>query len=328
MRCASGMSSPFYGNRGLVVEQGIGGGEGSEGGFWYRVVSTMRSQLACGKLWVTCVAGAPSHVAVVAGTGFPSALRRQVNWQRCAVHVGRCKLRQWKGRRVMSGPFAALSANETAEAGLKGDVNGEGAGRGREGLVSSVGTPAYSLAAIQDWYMADKQLVVISLSAFVTAGFMTILLAAAIPSLLAIKKAAEALEKLADTAREELPGTMAAIRLSGMEISDLTMELNDLGQEISRGVKNSTRALNAAESGMRQVGGLASNVWQKQAVVSAQAMQPLVARTAKQLTETIVQTRALVVNLQILSRVSSWVGSLQGRTPILVIPFQKKGQNS
>jgi hypothetical protein len=149
------------------VEQGIGGGEGSEGGFWYRVVSTMRSQLACGKLWVTCVAGAPSHVAVVAGTGFPSALRRQVNWQRCAVRVGRCKLRQCKGRRVMSGPFAALSANETAEAGLKGDVNGEGAVRGREGLVSSVGTPAYSLAAIQDWYMTDKQLVVISLSAFV-----------------------------------------------------------------------------------------------------------------------------------------------------------------
>jgi hypothetical protein len=37
------------------------------------------------------------------------------------------------------------------------------------------------------------------------------------------------MEKLADTAREELPGTMAAIRLSGMEISDLTMELNDLG---------------------------------------------------------------------------------------------------
>lgn len=45
----------------------------------------------------------------------------------------------------------------------------------------------------------------------------------------AIKKAAESLEKLADTARMELPGTMAAIRLSGMEISDLTMELNDLG---------------------------------------------------------------------------------------------------
>lgn len=44
-----------------------------------------------------------------------------------------------------------------------------------------------------------------------------------------MKRAAESLGKLADTAREELPGTMAAVRLSGMEISDLTMELSDLG---------------------------------------------------------------------------------------------------
>lgn len=32
-----------------------------------------------------------------------------------------------------------------------------------------------------------------------------------------------------DATKEELPGTMAAVRLSGMEISDLTMELSDLG---------------------------------------------------------------------------------------------------
>lgn len=32
-----------------------------------------------------------------------------------------------------------------------------------------------------------------------------------------------------DVMTEELPETMAAVRLSGMEISDLTMELSDLG---------------------------------------------------------------------------------------------------
>lgn len=32
-----------------------------------------------------------------------------------------------------------------------------------------------------------------------------------------------------DVIREELPETMAAVRLSGMEISDLTMELSDMG---------------------------------------------------------------------------------------------------
>lgn len=36
------------------------------------------------------------------------------------------------------------------------------------------------------------------------------------------------MEKLAEVAREELPSTMAAIRLSGMDISDLTLELSDL----------------------------------------------------------------------------------------------------
>ncbi|KAC2291360.1 hypothetical protein FH972_027167 [Carpinus fangiana] len=44
----------------------------------------------------------------------------------------------------------------------------------------------------------------------------------------AMGRAATSLSKLADTAREELPSTMAAIRLSGMEISDLTLELSDL----------------------------------------------------------------------------------------------------
>lgn len=44
----------------------------------------------------------------------------------------------------------------------------------------------------------------------------------------AMGRAATSLSKLADTARQELPSIMAAIRLSGMEISDLTLELNDL----------------------------------------------------------------------------------------------------
>jgi hypothetical protein len=187
-----------------------------------------------------------------------------------------------------------------------------------------VGTPAPAPLA----FLADKQLSVISFTALVTAGLTAILVAAAIPSLLAIKKAAEAIEKLAETAREELPGTMAAIRLSGMEISDLTMELNDLGQEISKGVRSSARVLSSAETNMRQVGGIASNVWQEQAVVPVQAMQPLVAKTARQMRDSLVQTRTLVRNLQVLSRVSGWIGSLQARTPILILNSDKKKSKS
>lgn len=218
---------------------------------------------------------------------------------------------------LQRGRFATLSIrNEVTQF--------EGADAGTEGLVSTVGTPVPAPLA----FLADKQLSVISFTALVTAGLTAILVAAAIPSLLAIKKAAEAIEKLAETAREELPGTMAAIRLSGMEISDLTMELNDLGQEISKGVRSSARVLSSAETNMRQVGGIASNVWQEQAVVPVQAMQPLVAKTARQMRDSLVQTRTLVRNLQVLSRVSGWIGSLQARTPILILNSDKKKSKS
>ncbi|PNX65935.1 hypothetical protein L195_g054795 [Trifolium pratense] len=56
-----------------------------------------------------------------------------------------------------------------------------------------------------------------------------------------------------DTTREELPDTMAAIRLSGMEISDVINELGDLGQEITQGVKSSTRVVRSAEERFRRL---------------------------------------------------------------------------
>lgn len=81
----------------------------------------------------------------------------------------------------------------------------------------------------------------------------TWLFCSAIPTLLAFRRAAESLEKLMDATREELPDTMAAVRLSGMEISDLTTELNDLGQEITQGIRNSTRSVRVAEERLRQL---------------------------------------------------------------------------
>lgn len=116
---------------------------------------------------MACLTIPLSHVSVVAGNG----LRREVNWRSCVVHVGRCRLHQSKGRRVMSGPFAALGRNEAVEFNEQLGLKGEGVVRGEEGLVSSVGTPSQSLASFRDWYMVDKQLVVISFSAFVVCFF-------------------------------------------------------------------------------------------------------------------------------------------------------------
>lgn len=75
----------------------------------------------------------------------------------CVVRVAsRCQLQRRR--------FATLSTRQEAV-----EVAQEGAaGRGDEGLVSTVGTPAPApVVSFQDWYMADKQLMVISFTAFV-----------------------------------------------------------------------------------------------------------------------------------------------------------------
>nr|KJB18319.1 hypothetical protein B456_003G046700 [Gossypium raimondii] len=93
--------------------------------------------------------------------------------------------------------------------------------------VSSVGSPSLQLS---QWTLTNRHILVLNVVACAVAVSATWLFLSAIPALLAFKRAAESLEKLMDVTREELPDTMAAVRLSGMEISDLTMELSDLGR--------------------------------------------------------------------------------------------------
>ncbi|XP_057970562.1 uncharacterized protein LOC131159562 isoform X2 [Malania oleifera] len=124
-------------------------------------------------------------------------------------------------------------------------------------LTSSVG---YSPSARQlsQWNLTQRHILMLNLIACVVAVSATWLFFSAIPTLLAFKRASESLEKLLDVTREELPDTMAAVRLTGMEISDLTMELSDLGQEITQGVRNSTRAVRLAEERLRRLTNMAS----------------------------------------------------------------------
>ncbi|KAG8383454.1 hypothetical protein BUALT_Bualt04G0014900 [Buddleja alternifolia] len=103
------------------------------------------------------------------------------------------------------------------------------------------------------WILTQRHVHFLSFVACAAAISAAWLFCSAIPTLLAFKRAAESLEKLMDVTREELPDTMAAVRLSGMEISDLTMELSDLGQEITQGVRSSTRAVRLAEERLRRL---------------------------------------------------------------------------
>uniref|UniRef100_A0A0D3HTY1 Uncharacterized protein n=4 Tax=Oryza TaxID=4527 RepID=A0A0D3HTY1_9ORYZ len=83
------------------------------------------------------------------------------------------------------------------------------------------------------------------------------MVAVAIPTMLAMRRAANSFTLLADAALEELPSTMSAVRLSGMEISDLTLELSDLSQEIADGVNKSAKVAQAVETGLGQMRDLA-----------------------------------------------------------------------
>lgn len=123
----------------------------------------------------------------------------------------------------------------------------------------SVGSPlpSASLLQLSEWNLTHRHIVLLNVVACAAAVSATWLFCSAIPALLAFKRAAQSLEKLMDVMREELPDTMAAVRLSGMEISDLTMELSDLGQEITQGVRSSTRAVRVAEERLRRLTNMA-----------------------------------------------------------------------
>ncbi|CAN8256758.1 unnamed protein product [Cochlearia groenlandica] len=176
-------------------------------------------------------------------------------------------------------------------------------------LISSVAQPPLKLS---QWKITEKHFVLFNFVACVTAISASWLFLAAIPTLLAFKKAAESLEKLLDVTREELPDTMAAIRLSGMEISDLTMELSDLGQGITQGVKSSTRAIRVAEDRLRRFTNMKPVASMQEVMhhrTETEETEPVVARTARRLKEGIVKGRSLWQMLFAITRFSKIASS-------------------
>ncbi|KAJ9131947.1 hypothetical protein P3X46_034847 [Hevea brasiliensis] len=149
--------------------------------------------------------------------------------------------------------------------------------------------------------LSDQAFFLLSFIACTTSIAFTGFVIAAIPTLYAMGRAAKSLSKLADTAREELPSTMAAIRLSGMEISDLTLELSDLSHEIADGVNKSAQAVQAAESGIRQIGTLAHqqtiSMIQERASLPIISLQPVVAGAAKKTSRAVGQATKTFMNI-------------------------------
>ncbi len=85
-------------------------------------------------------------------------------------------------------------------------------------------------------------------------GALAACLLAAIPTLVALRRAADELAALAATIRAEVPDTAEAVRLSGLELSDAIEEVGGLTADVGSGLRSSARALAAAEAGVRAVG--------------------------------------------------------------------------
>lgn len=208
---------------------------------------------------------------------------------------------------------------------VAGPGPGPGLGAGAGTGVASVGAPLALPVPGASPRLGPRDVAILSLcfvACAITAAFSVVLMAA-VPALLALRRAALAMEQLAITAREELPGTMAAVRLSGMEISDLTMELSDLSQEITEGVRTSARAVKAAEDGIKKMKSYAQNrtvaMLEERASVSVQPSQPLpyVADVARQSKNALAGARTVASQASFLGGVLKYVPFIrsQGNSP-------------
>ncbi|MDX2096163.1 MAG: DUF948 domain-containing protein [Leptolyngbyaceae cyanobacterium bins.59] len=83
----------------------------------------------------------------------------------------------------------------------------------------------------------------LGLSILLVAVSLTAVLVVLIPAVQELARAARSAEKLFDTLRRELPPTLEAIRLTGMEISDLT-------DDVSESVKNAGQVVKRVDQGL------------------------------------------------------------------------------
>ncbi|MGB3237025.1 MAG: DUF948 domain-containing protein [Geitlerinemataceae cyanobacterium] len=86
----------------------------------------------------------------------------------------------------------------------------------------------------------------LGLSVGLVALSLVMVLAALIPAVRELRRAARSVEKLADTLSRELPPTLEAIRLTGLEMTELTEEAID-------GVKSASEVVQQVNQGVTRV---------------------------------------------------------------------------
>jgi len=80
-------------------------------------------------------------------------------------------------------------------------------------------------------------------ASLVFGGALSAFLIACVPTLRAIANAADEIADLAASIREEVPDTFAAVRVSGMELTDCLEEVGELTHDVSGGIKGTSKAI-------------------------------------------------------------------------------------
>jgi uncharacterized protein YoxC len=93
----------------------------------------------------------------------------------------------------------------------------------------------------------------LGMSILLVAVSLTAVLVTLIPAVQALTRAARSMEKLADTLCRELPPTLDAIRLTGLEISELTDDVSEGVQSAGDVVKQVDRSLGTAKKQAQNV---------------------------------------------------------------------------
>ena len=93
----------------------------------------------------------------------------------------------------------------------------------------------------------------LGLSFLLVAVSLTAVLVTLLPAVQELARAARSVEKLADTLNRELPPTLEAIRLTGIEISDLTDDLNQGVKSAGHVVQQVDHSISSAKNQAQKV---------------------------------------------------------------------------
>jgi len=107
------------------------------------------------------------------------------------------------------------------------------------------GSAAAALAAAGPAVYAAPPMLYLAMGtvACILGSAISAFLLAFIPTLQALRGAADEIANLAASIREEVPDTMAAVRISGMELTDCLEEVGELTAEVGSGVKSTSRVV-------------------------------------------------------------------------------------